>query len=152
MARWPDDPRIRFSVDRRRTDMPRTEQALKATDLLLQGGGFGLIVVDLAGIAPDAARRVPLISWLRFRRTVENTDTALVVLEQRPYAKTCASLVIQLSAISSQLSINRPTRQPAHAALLGGLEIHAEITRDRAMKKPCSSARAEWESKTQFAM
>jgi recombination protein RecA len=137
---------------RRKEQMSRVEQALKATDLLLQGGGFGLVVVDLAGIAPDAARRVPLTSWFRFRRAVENTATALVVLEQEPYAKTCASVVIQLSAISSPLSVKRPTRQPSHAALLGGLEIHAEVVRDRQQRKPVRSAEARWESRAQFAI
>jgi len=151
MAGCPDDPLTRFSVSRHREEMSRTEQALKATDLLLQGGGFGLVVVDLAGIAPDAARRVPLTSWFRFRRTVENTDTALVVLEQQPYAKTCASLVIQLSANTRQLSVNRPTKQPSHAGLLGGLDIRAEVTRDRQQRKPVQSV-AAWETKTQFAV
>ena len=149
-TRWPDDPMIRFAVNRRRTDMCRTEQALKATDLLLQGGGFGLVVVDLAGVAADAARRVPLTSWFRFRRTVENTDTALVVLEPQPFAKTCASLVIQLSAVSNQISVKRPTRQPTHAALFGGLEIRAEVTRDRQQRKPVQSTHAQWESQTHF--
>jgi hypothetical protein len=134
-----------------KSSMSRVEQALKATDLLLQGGGFGLVAVDLADIVPDAARRVPLTSWFRFRRVVENTDTALVVLEQRPYAKTCASVVVQLSAISSQLSVNRPTRQPTHAALLGGLQVRAEVTRDRQQRKPVQSV-AAWETKTEFAM
>ena len=136
---------------RKRSQMARVEQALKATDLLLQGAGFGLVVVDLAGIAPEAARRVPLTSWFRFRRTVENTATVLVVLEQQPYAKTCASLVVQLAAVSAQLSVKRPTRQPTHAALFGGLEIHAEVTRDRQQRKPVLSV-AAWESKTEFAI
>jgi recombination protein RecA len=133
------------SYSRRKAEFSRVEQALKATDLLLQGGGFGLVVVDLAGIAPDAARRVPLTSWFRFRRTVENTATALVVLEQQPYAKTCASLVVQLSAVSAQLSVKRPTRQPTHAALFGGLEVHAEVTRDRQQRKPVQAV-AAWDS------
>jgi energy-coupling factor transporter ATP-binding protein EcfA2 len=151
MFRFPDDQITKFPAVRRRVEISRVEQALKATDLLLQGGGFGLVVVDLAGIAPDAARRVPLTSWFRFRRTVENTATALVVLEQQPYAKTCASLVIQLAAVSSQLSVNRPTKQPSHAALFGGLEIHAEVTRDRQQRKPVQSV-AAWETKTEFAI
>ena len=134
-----------------KSSMSRVEQALKATDLLLQGGGFGLVVVDLAGIGPDAARRVPLTSWFRFRRTVEHTDTALVVLEPQPFAKTCAALVIQMSAVSSQLSIRRPTKQPSHAGLFGGLEIHAEVTRDRQQRKPAQSV-AAWETKTRFAI
>ena len=136
---------------RRHSEFSRVEQALKATDLLLQGGGFGLIAVDLADIALDAARRVPLTSWFRFRRTVENTDTMLVVLEQQPYAKTCASLVMQLSAVSNQLSVKRPTRQPTHAALFGGLEIRAEVTRDRQQRKPVQSTRAHWKTKTEFS-
>ncbi len=139
------------NYSRRRSEFSRVEQALKATDLLLQGGGFGLIAVDLAGVTPDAARRVPLTSWFRFRRAVEHTDTALLVLEQQPYAKTCASLVVQLSAISSQRSVNRPTKQPSHAALFGGLEIRAEVTRDRQQRKPVQSV-AGWESKTRFVI
>jgi recombination protein RecA len=139
------------SYTRRKSEMTRVEQALKAADLLLQGGGFGLVAVDLAGIASEAARRIPLTSWFRFRRAVENTATALVVLEQQPYAKTCASVVIQLSAISNQQSVKRPTRQPSHSALLGGLHIRAEVTRDRAMRRPCSPV-AQWKSEPQFAV
>ena len=33
------------------------------------------------GLPPSAARRVPLTSWFRFRRAVENTATVLLVLE-----------------------------------------------------------------------
>ena len=72
------------------------EQTLKATDLLLAGGGFGLVAVDLGSIPPKLGRRVPLASWFRFRRVVEHTPTMLVFLEREPYAKTCASLVMSL--------------------------------------------------------
>jgi hypothetical protein len=65
---------------------------------LLQAGGFGLVVLDLADISIPAARRIPLTTWFRFRRVIENTSTALVVIEQQPHAKTCASLVLDLTA------------------------------------------------------
>jgi recombination protein RecA len=87
----PDDP-ITRSPD------SSVEQALKATDLLLQAGGFGLVILDLADISVSAARRIPLTTWFRFRRTVENTSTALVIVEQQPHAKTCASLVMDFAA------------------------------------------------------
>jgi len=133
-----------------KSSMSRVEQALKATDLLLQGGGFGLVAVDLADIAADSARRIPLTSWFRFRRAVENTAAALVVIEQEPYAKTCASLVIGLSAAGSRLSVNRPTRQPSHAGLFGGLEVRAEVSRYRQQRKPVRPAK--WESKAEFVI
>jgi KaiC/GvpD/RAD55 family RecA-like ATPase len=147
-------------ITSRKSQMDSLEQALKATDLLLQGGGFGLVVVDLADVPAQAARRVPLTSWFRFRRAVENTRTVLVVMEQEPYAKTCASVVLKLSAISSQLSARLQTagsrlqenQEPPHARILSGLQIIGEILRSSTQrKKPVQSAHAQWESKTAWA-
>ena len=69
---------------------------LKVTDLLLQAGGFGMVVLDLGDIPAESVRRVPLTSWFRFRRAVEPTATVLLLIEQEPCAKTCASLVLRL--------------------------------------------------------
>jgi KaiC/GvpD/RAD55 family RecA-like ATPase len=72
------------------------EQVLRATDLLLESGGFGLIVLDLADLAPQAARRIPLTTWFRFRRAIEPTPTMLVAIEQQAIAGSCSSLLLQL--------------------------------------------------------
>jgi hypothetical protein len=76
------------------------EQVLKVTDLLLHAGGFGMVVLDLGDIAAESVRRVPLTSWFRFRRAVEPTETALLLIEQEPCAKSCASLVLHLQPIA----------------------------------------------------
>ena len=125
------------------------EQALKVTDLLLQSGGFGLIAVDLGDIPPQIARRVPLTSWFRFRRAVENTPTILLVMEQEPYAKTCASLVLKMYPQSAPLSKEHaPTAElPTHARLLRGLGVTAELVRSRTTRKPPVSV-AAFETKT----
>src|ERR1700731_4455670 len=49
------------------------EHALKATDLLLHGGGFGLVVFDLAEIPETAVRRISMASWFRLRHAAEQT-------------------------------------------------------------------------------
>lgn len=72
------------------------DQALRATDLLIQAGGFGMVAVDLSDIAPKIVRYVPLNAWFRFRRAVEDTPTILMVMEQESNAKTCASLVLRM--------------------------------------------------------
>lgn len=72
------------------------EHALKATDLLVQAGGFGMVVVDLAGVPPRDARRISLASWYRLRNAVEKTSTALVAVEQELNAKSCSSRHIEL--------------------------------------------------------
>ena len=72
------------------------EHALKAADLLVQGGGFGLVVMDLADTPVVTARRISMTSWFRLRRAVEHTPTVLLVVEQQPHAKTCASLTLEM--------------------------------------------------------
>jgi recombination protein RecA len=72
------------------------EQALRATDLLIQGGGFGLIALDLSDVAPRVVRQVQLNVWFRFRRAVEGTATILFLMGQESHAKTCASLVLRM--------------------------------------------------------
>jgi len=74
------------------------DQALRATDLLIQGGGFGLIALDLGDTSARVARAIPLPVWFRMRRAVENTPTILVALELESNAKTCASLVLRMGA------------------------------------------------------
>jgi recombination protein RecA len=72
------------------------EQVLRATDLLLESGGFGLIVLDLGDLLPQAARRIPLTTWFRFRRAIEHTPTILLAIEQQAIAGSCSSLLLQL--------------------------------------------------------
>jgi recombination protein RecA len=72
------------------------ERALKVADLVIQAGGFGLIIFDLGDTPLRSARRISLTSWFRLRRAVENKSTAIVVVAQEPLAKTCASLVLEM--------------------------------------------------------
>jgi len=71
------------------------EQALKAADLLIQGGGFGVVAMDLGDTPPASARRISLTSWFRLRRAVEHTPAVLVTVGRQSYARTCASLVLE---------------------------------------------------------
>jgi recombination protein RecA len=80
------------------------DQSLRAADLVIQGGGFGFIALDLSDVAPETVRHVPLNAWFRFRRAVEDTSTVLLVLEQESNAKTCASLVLRMSLKAAKWS------------------------------------------------
>jgi recombination protein RecA len=71
------------------------EHALKAADLLIQGGGFGLAILDLGDTPPAMARRISLTSWFRLRHAVENTPAVLVTVARQSLARTCASLVLE---------------------------------------------------------
>ena len=72
------------------------QHALKSTDLLIQAGGFGLVVLDMADTADAMARRIPLASWFRLRHAAERTGAALVVVERQINARSCSTLQIEL--------------------------------------------------------
>lgn len=72
------------------------EHAFKATDLLLQGGGFGLVLLDLGDVPASSAKRIISSWWYRFRRTLEPTPTALVVIAEESCVRSCATLALEL--------------------------------------------------------
>ena len=94
------------------------EHALKAADLLIQGGGFGLVAMDLGDTPPNAARRISLTSWFRLRRGVEHTPTVLVTVARQSNARTCASLVLECARERVAWSGTRGTSQ-----LLRGMRV-----------------------------
>jgi len=118
------------------------DQALRATDLLIQGGGFGMIALDFGDTPAKVVRYVPLQVWFRFRRAVESTPTILVVLEQESNAKTCASLVLHMGMRETRWSQTTagpetPGISLAHSpgCLLDGSQVHAEMIRSRAKRE-----------------
>ena len=90
---------LRMTAERNQhvTDKPwsQLEQALKATDLLLQAGGFAAIVLDMSDVLPKHTRRIPLATWYRFRLAAEQARTALIFLTQSPCTSSCAALMLR---------------------------------------------------------
>jgi len=127
------------------------DQALRAMDLLIQAGGFGMVAVDLSDIPTRTVRQVPLNAWFRFRRAVEDTLTILLMIEQESNAKTCASLVMRLEAgaarwqeaspriaqallpVSAEKAPRLIRELPSHpfARLLQGFAVRGDVVRSR---------------------
>jgi hypothetical protein len=111
-----------------RSKLPPLEQAFKVTDILLQSGGFGLIVADLSGISERIVRKIPLTTWFRFSRVIERQPAALVFVEQEPHATSCAGLVLRVASDPTVLKGNLFTQR----------NLNIEIVRNR-NKKPVRS-------------
>lgn len=73
------------------------ENAFKAADMLLHAGGFGVVILDMADVAGKDARRIISSWWYRFRRTVENRPTSIVVMSEAACTRSCAALTLELN-------------------------------------------------------
>jgi hypothetical protein len=100
----------------------RVDQALMATDLLLQAGGFAAIVLDLGGTDPEIGYRIPLASWFRFRQAADRTRASLVVLAEASYAQSSAETVLECGTLSAQT---------VGSTVLGGMRYQVQRSRQR---------------------
>ena len=85
----------RKASDKKQQCWTRLDQAIRATDLLLQAGGFAAIVLDLADEAIEHSRRIPLATWFRFRQAADRTRCSLIVLGKAAYAQSSAAVVLE---------------------------------------------------------
>jgi hypothetical protein len=108
------------------------KDALAVTDLLLQNGGWGLVILDLADIEPREVRRIPLHTWYRYRRAVENTPTIFLLIGQEAFAGSCASLSLETCKQNSRWS----------GTLFQGVDFEAALR-----KPPRSCGAFGWGSK-----
>src|ERR1700733_8550235 len=145
---------LRISAERKQkvTDKPwsRLEQALKATDLLLQAGGFAAIVLDMSDVLPQHTMRIPLATWYRFRLAAEQVRTALIFLSQSPCASSCAALSLRCEPANT-----RPFSASGETALFEGQQYTLVRERNRNEGYPYLSkkppARAEWLAESLWA-
>jgi hypothetical protein len=94
------------------------EHAMRAADLLLHAGGFGMVLLDLCEASPRILNRIPLSYWYRFRRAIEQTPTIFLLCADTPQARS-ASLQMETKRRRSRWSGQPPF------LLLRGLEAQA---------------------------
>ena len=68
------------------------EHALKAADLLLQAGGFSLLILDLSGQPARVTNRIPVATWFRLRNGAEQSGTTLIVTSETSNTGSCTKL------------------------------------------------------------
>lgn len=76
------------------------DTAVKALNLVLQAGGFSLVVFDLADVGPYVLHRLPRTTWLRLQRVIEGSETACVLIGSEPIARSAGGVTVQLERAS----------------------------------------------------
>ena len=135
-----------------RGEIKGVSEAMRTTDLLLQGGGFSAIVLDMGSLAPEFVLRVPLATWFRYRAAVERTQSSMLLLTQHACAKSSAELMLRF--LPGDVLCDETT-------VFTGLEHRVEVARRRftqiesnvvPMRKPPQRANVmSWQSRTTWA-
>ncbi|RRA48314.1 recombinase A [Acidipila sp. EB88] len=99
----------------------RLDKAIRATDQLLQSGGFRVVVLDLANVPAEQALRIPAATWFRFRRAAQESDAILLLLTQSACARSSALCVLDCAAEGTEAS----------AGLWSGFSRTAVVSRQR---------------------
>jgi len=122
----------------------RLDQALRATDLILQAGGFSAIVLDLGDESREHGHRIPLATWFRFRQAADRTRCNLIVLGGAAYAQSSAAVELQCE----QGTVNSVNGTVIHTFSFGvrrGRERFSPMTSiDRKLPVSTWSAQAAW--------
>jgi hypothetical protein len=83
-------------------DTGEATRALKAWSLILQAGGFGLVILDLADVPAPALRRCPwyrtTATWMRIARIIEGSDTVALLVGGERIARSSGGVTIALEA------------------------------------------------------
>lgn len=106
----------------------RLDQALRVTDLLLQSGGFSLIVLDLGSTAAEKSLRIPLTTWFRYRAACERTRASLLLITRHACAQSSAALVLRMET----------GRIEAEGNALKEFVFHSEVEKQR-FQQPLSN-------------
>ncbi|HVL69477.1 MAG TPA: hypothetical protein VM364_19620 [Vicinamibacterales bacterium] len=105
-------------------------RALKAANLVLQAGGFGLVAFDLADVPPMAIRQFPATTWLRMARVVEGSQTAVVLVAGERIARSAGGATIALDTPAAEAR-GTWTGSGDRARVLRGLDVHPRVITPR---------------------
>jgi hypothetical protein len=99
-----------------------------------EAGGFGLVVLDLGEVAPQAIKRLPYTTWLRLQRVIEGSDTACVLVGSEPIARSSGGATVLLAPGSG-------SGLPAEASFLTARVVRSRaIESDHHVRVPLSAA------------
>jgi recombination protein RecA len=101
------------------------DRALKALNLVLQAGGFGVVAIDLADVSASTLKQIPFTTWMRVQRVIEGSDTACLLLTSEPLARSAGGLTMVLAGRTTWAGASARSRR------LSGLDVRVRVMSPR---------------------
>jgi hypothetical protein len=97
-------------------------QAIRAMDLIIRAGGFGLVVLDVADVPALFLRALPATTWMRLARANEGQPAAGVVLASEPVSRSARGVTVRLAGSSEWTGTSAQSRR------LAGVQMRVSIS------------------------
>jgi hypothetical protein len=113
-------------------DRGDASRAVKAMNLVLQAGGFGVVVLDLADVRGVALRQFPATTWMRLSRVIEGSHTVAIVLAAERLARSPGGVTIALDVADGGHCV-RWAGDADRSRLLDGLHLRPRVVTAHAL-------------------
>jgi len=107
-------------------DAASATAALKAMNLILQAGNFGLVALDLADVPAPAMRAFPFTTWLRMARVIEGTQSVALLAGAAHLARSAGGITLSLDRPANRAHVAW-TGTSHRARLLRAITLHSRL-------------------------
>lgn len=95
-------------------------QAIRALDLIVRAGGFGVVVLDVAGMPARAFQDLAPATWLRLAHALAGQPTVGLLVGDMPMGRSARGVTVRLTSTRRWIGASPQSHR------LAGLEIRAE--------------------------
>ena len=100
-------------------------RGVRALDLIVRAGGFGVAALDLIGVPARVVRTLPFTTWLRLAHANEGQQTVCLLAADAPVGRSARGATLELEAASRWTGSSRQGRRFA------GFDIRARVAHAR---------------------
>lgn len=116
----------------------RLRAAMQAADVIVRGGGFDVVAVDLGDLPAWELARVPAAAFVRLQRAVAGTPAACLFAGPRRVGGSMTAVAVALGRRRADWARGGPR-------LLAGLEVEARLVCSRT-EAPGAAVRVTWQA------
>jgi RecA/RadA recombinase len=108
-------------------------RAVRACDLIIRAGGFGIVALDLAGAPARALRELASSTWMRLAHANAGQQTVCLLVGEQPLGRSARGVSVRLTS-ARRWSGNSP-----QSRRFAGFDIQAELHQARRPVAPAST-------------
>jgi recombination protein RecA len=112
---------------------PAVLRAVRACDLILRAGGFGIVALDLAGAPARALRELASSTWMRLAHANAGRQTVCLLVGEQPMGRSARGVSVRLT------SARRWSGDSPQSRRFAGFEIQADLQQARRLAAPSSA-------------